>query len=83
MIERPLGGTICGMALHVHVGVVSRYSPEDTVARLAKERREAVWIRRMEIERFAHIVGRPPAMHVVVARYESDLAARACGPDIG
>ena len=41
------------VSFDVHVPKMARHLPEDSVAREAKQLRQPVWIRRLEIERQA------------------------------
>jgi hypothetical protein len=45
---------------------MARYLPEHAVAGESKRRRERVRIRRLKIERQPFVVGRPPAVDMIV-----------------
>jgi hypothetical protein len=61
---------------------MARYFPEHAVAGESKRRRERVRIRRLKIERQSFVVGRPPAVDMIVRRDETHLFAGTSRPDI-
>jgi hypothetical protein len=61
---------------------MARHLPEDAVARLPERRRQPVRVGRLKVDRQTLIVGRPPAVHVIVRRHEPDVFAASGRPDI-
>ena len=68
--------------LHVDVPEMARHPPKDPVAGELEDSGQPVRIRRLEVERQACIVGRPPAMDMVVCRHKPNLLACPSCPNI-